>query len=105
MIVRLTKEEAIRLHRELWNWLADNPEKGKEDWPEWKDMGHIESNCFACEYSGPCHECLFEWPNGNCLEGEEAGVEGLYLLWATAESEERVALAIQIRDLPVREEC
>lgn len=29
----MTREEAIRKHREMWNWLADNPGawKGEED--------------------------------------------------------------------------
>ena len=22
-------------HKKLWNWLAENPDKEKSDWPEW----------------------------------------------------------------------
>ncbi|MDD3039782.1 hypothetical protein [Bacteroides sp.] len=44
-------------HRELWNWLADNPGQFKEDWPGWYDIEdydpeiYPDNNCFACQYS------------------------------------------------------
>ena len=27
---KLTREDAIRLHREMWNWIADENEKGND---------------------------------------------------------------------------
>ena len=50
---KLTKEQSLMLCIELWDWLAMNPEKGKEDWfsiEEWK-KGPVLHNCFACEYA------------------------------------------------------
>lgn len=57
-------------HKRLWNWLAENPDKNKWDWPWWDNTvsyeddtdfkrSHphtfkgdlIEANCFACESS------------------------------------------------------
>lgn len=46
-------EMAKQCHRELWTWLANNPDKVKRDWPGWGNVttiyGHIKSNCFACK--------------------------------------------------------
>jgi len=48
--MELTREEAIRLHRELWGWLAENPMKTKQEWPEWglyPGMRAGDLPCFA----------------------------------------------------------
>lgn len=100
-------------HKELWDWLAKNPDKAKSEWPCWDiNCGIYSSNgdyCFACEYADArgsmlCRECPLIWPVHNCCSKEG----GLYDMW-TSESEEeaRAGLAEQIRDLPVREgvEC
>lgn len=54
------RKYCIKKHREMWNWLADNPDKHKEDWPGWEERSNdlfsaIEKNhCFLCGYiSGP----------------------------------------------------
>lgn len=57
-------------HVELWTWLADNPDKGKDDWPGWEKNGEdfgvydnteIVARCFLCEAMQssctPCEEC------------------------------------------------
>lgn len=31
MIPKLTKEEAIREHRKMWNWIAENLPEGKAE--------------------------------------------------------------------------
>ena len=57
-------------HKKLWNWLAENPDKNKADWPEWEKNGggvkRVQSNCFACEYveerNAYCDECPLDWP-------------------------------------------
>lgn len=59
-------------HKRLWNWLAENPDKNKWDWPGWDNTNFedgveeedykkyhdqtfkgdlIKANCFACESS------------------------------------------------------
>lgn len=64
------------LHRELWLWLADNPEMLKSDWPRWKhnggDIGFVTSYCFACEYIESMYQLGFDvgchkyCPIGSC---------------------------------------
>ena len=101
----MTKEEAIRLHRQLWGWLAENPMKKKEDWPGWTSNGgeHIPNGhyCFCCVIGHDdvkCN-CPLEWPNGaRCTNS-------YYLNWSFGSGgEERKRLAALIRDLPVKEE-
>ncbi len=112
--MELTREEAIRLHRELWKWLAENPMKGKADWPGWekhkcygeKNNERPNSYCFACEYvmqhndrARICKLCPFVWPGKDCMEN------GLWEEWRKATApEERSRLAALIRDLPERKE-
>lgn len=99
--VRLTKDEAVRLHREMWGWLTENPEKRKCDWPRWKacggDIRGVFELCFACQVSSNCAKCLLVWPNRSCYD-EDA----LFYRWELAGTNEKAKLAKQIRDLPVR---
>jgi hypothetical protein len=101
-------------HKELWQWLADNPEMNKEDWPGWKcSGGTIEDTsgyeCFACEYIGElpysarCN-CPLIWPDNHKVEANDCmGRQGLYRSWENSTRDTRVSLAKTIRDLPVRE--
>lgn len=81
----LTKSQALRGHRKLWKWLAENPFMGKEEWPGWKQNGgshkKCRSSCFLCEYADHNREngiifCLLDWsPGGSCQSNKD------YLLW------------------------
>lgn len=62
---KLTKEEALQYCYDLWSWLAENPTKGKRDWPGWKKNGgefQARLACFACEFRYQhgltCTECI-----------------------------------------------
>lgn len=69
---QLTKEEAIKRHRQLWNYIADESERtGKPvskkqvfayfGWSFW-----TKSLCWCCEYCGShCHKCPIKWPGNN----------------------------------------
>ena len=50
----LTKFEALQNQWRLWQWLRDNPNRLKSDWPEWGyDEGEIEyalHGCPSCQY-------------------------------------------------------
>ena len=59
---KLTKEQAIKGHRELWNWIAEQKENGdcrsvfllKDDWcyeHGFKDEAKLLNYCFCCEYN------------------------------------------------------
>jgi len=40
-------------HKNLWDWLGDNPGKYKDDWPGWQEINYppeyFKHLCFACE--------------------------------------------------------
>lgn len=60
---KLNNEQLMRYHKELWGWLAANPDKDKKHWPGW-DLFDEEAyaDCFACESSRDCSECMILWP-------------------------------------------
>lgn len=67
----MTKKECIKNHRIMWNWLADNPDKEKVDWPGWVDYpGRIRAGCFLCEYTISrdlsCSKCPLDWEYPHC---------------------------------------
>ncbi len=92
-------------HKELWNYLAENPTEWKVNWPGWETNGgkynKVNSHCFACEFivGGTCCDCPLIWPNNDC-----AGYNGLHTKWAKEgiSLEERTSLALKIANLPVR---
>ena len=92
-------------HKKLWNWLAENPEMEKEDWPEWEDNGGsvlwVFYHCFACGYAKlECSACPLIWPSGRCLTDN-----GIYEKWANKcaeDPETRKELARQIANLSVK---
>ena len=58
--MKLTKEQAIEEHREMWNWIADQYEEGcvmgihalkSEYLRETELEGRLLHNCFCCEYA------------------------------------------------------
>ncbi len=63
------KNECEKLHRELWNWLAETCEKYKTEWPGWKKYKTIfGTHCFACEFTTKnknfghdCTKCPLDW--------------------------------------------
>ena len=114
----LTREEAIRRHRAMWNWLADQAEAtGKLHskfnailalWPD-EDWVPI-SGCWMCELAGGCYDgstCALVWPNGRCAAYIGKGNEYLFSDWAFAQyvgdTKEYINLAREIANLPERE--
>ena len=58
------------LHKALWLWLAENPDKAKSEWPRWvqngEDIESQQNGCFACQYRynsnfGTCDNCPLIW--------------------------------------------
>ena len=65
--VEMTFHEA---HQHLWNWLAENSGKDKEDYFESHDVSiYILHKCFACSIcNGNCKLCpIVKWRK--CVEG------------------------------------
>lgn len=86
--ITLTKEEAIRLHKEMWNYILEEEKKKNRVYPllpishicdryelkdSFMDKNNIEdvhNNCFLCEFaksSGSfiCDRCPGNWPSGH----------------------------------------
>ena len=84
--MNISREEAIRKHREMWNWIADQYEERRAASVERLKRKFIEkhypddrpnSNCYCCEYSGDfpapmigsplynCIRCPLKWPSLN----------------------------------------
>lgn len=97
----LTREEALKLHREMWtdmqNELGDCPgfwarEIYKAYWCRKHGFTDTKNYCFLCEYSRAkslwfCHHCPVKWPTqyGTCIsrilkDGTKLG--GDYYLFA-----------------------
>jgi hypothetical protein len=102
----MTRKEGIKLHREMWRWLADNPWAEKLDWPRWErnggDIDIIISLCFACEIIGRDNctndKCVFVWRVRHC---EEMNSE--YNKWRRAKQDRwRTYWAKKIAELPLR---
>jgi hypothetical protein len=80
----LTREEALKLHRQMWN----DMQKNLGDCPKTADrMGYkrewclehgynICNDCFLCEYNkqhnsdAKCCDCLIEWKYDTCYRNE-----------------------------------
>lgn len=104
---RISKEEAIKNHRAMWNWIADQYEKGRNQRVRFLKREYIDtmdSNrdeliklhacCYCCYYAGinnivgadneymfNCDQCPVVWPSyageGMCCEGTSRTI-GLY---------------------------
>lgn len=88
-----TNEE---LHREMWNWLAENPEMGKEDWFVRKkytaDM-RPANDCFACdECERDCDKC----PLDRRVIGCGGGLFNIWLNTPDMHTKSRLAKVIAI---------
>ena len=105
----MTKKEAIKMHRSMWNWLAETGREYKFDTPEIQAFPDLFNDCFLCEYSKVCnsgksHDCCkfcpLEWPEIEQCYGKD-WQDGIYDKWLEAENiGERKAIALQIANLP-----
>ena len=86
--MKLTREQAIKEHRKMWHWLAEHPEKCKEDYFEvyHEKFDYMINDCFLCEYSRQnsgyyCGgDCLCDWGEANDCMGSSQKL-GLYELY------------------------
>lgn len=108
----MTLYEAVKLHRELWRWLAETGNKYKFKWPGWSNIDiQIKNRCFMCEYVKEncnrftCVMCPLKWDE-NGVYGDLCGIEnGLHVLWSSQQAlEERKKYAAIIAELPLKEE-
>ena len=106
------------LHKDLWNWLAENPSKQKYDWPKWPIYtNQARSNCFACREAqirhdeislteAYCLSCPITWGNSmnSCTDPGSP-----YSAWCDEDADNgdltsRAEYAKQVANLPWKEE-
>ncbi|SDY29880.1 hypothetical protein [Eubacterium barkeri] len=108
-----TKSEAVRRHRKMWNWIADETDrlKFKVEKCEYFYNFEIEDipslECYCCEYLfnlGNCkclNGCPIDW--GNYFGCQKPCLESLYKLWCLECDWQKAAnLAREIANLPER---
>lgn len=121
----MTREEAIKKHREMWNWIADWIERCEstcnidilkeyyiytnEDIIMYNVYKEFYNCCYCCVYAdNNCNRCPVEWPSTAkefmCeVTDNEYTDDGLWLeCFASKDWKEQVELARQIANLPER---
>ena len=113
----LTKEEAVRRHRELWNKIAEMiKENGCAaynwdcDYIKLKALDilgydkEINNSCWCCEYDilqrrgqSPCNKCPIQWYDKYCYNSE---YEDFYLALDDRHDDEAYRIAKVIANLP-----
>ena len=110
--MQLTRDEAIRKCRDMWNWIADETEKRKfvVKKHEYFEDGDEEplNYCFLCEYVAArrCEKCPIDfgsWGNVACED-----LDSPYCWWKVEAErnnwQEAAKLAREIANLPERED-
>lgn len=102
----MTREEAIRKHREMWNWLADNPGMMKWDYLQKFDPeATLVHECYLCEYTDmDCTRCPLEWAGRDCPEEGSLYNEWCYAVAGLEDYTRTAEIARQIAELPEKEE-
>ncbi len=72
--MKLTREQAIDLSIELWEWLAETG-GFKHQWSGWEKYGDSDPGCFLCDYQEQkdssdrgCGDCPYFQKFGRCLK-------------------------------------
>lgn len=82
--MKITRREALEIHVELWDWLAETGCEDKLLWPGWGTYGDMRNSCPCCEYSqGNCKICPMKDFWETCLL-----IESDFYLWNKADSKE-----------------
>lgn len=77
----LTKERAIELHRQLWNYIADESERKGQIITKEEAFIHfmwspfVKAGCWCCEYDlqfgkWDCSHCPIKWPANRCVSSQ-----------------------------------
>lgn len=115
----MTREEAIKKHRELWHWIAEEHRKRKSVWVYKNENPEIAEKkplnmCWLCEYTKQfdkvfpkqeCDFCPIKWgENSNSC----VNVESPFLAWINPcrfNYEDMARLADTIAELPEKEDA
>lgn len=115
----LTKEEAIRQHRELWKWIAVETLRQRRFIMKdryFRDKEPVCNDCYCCEYgedfypsTTTCVLCPIDWSSetNECMCQDKMkpfDKKNLYKLWLRADNYKTAALlAYKISKLPEKE--
>lgn len=119
MTEKLTREEAIRLHRAMWNWIADVIEREQcvqdIDFLKCKFTREITPcqsiicNCYCCEFAckndivDDCTLCPLDWGTDHEDDFPCETDDGLWVQCRNCTDwKEQAALAHKIANLPER---
>lgn len=87
----LTREEAIRRHRQMWSWIAVETLRlgrtvTKDEARKHFNWGPLVCGCWLCELNGRlCADgsaCVLQWPGDRCAHTYDN--RGLYTQWLDA---------------------
>lgn len=111
---KLTKSEAVRRHRQMWRWIADETEKRGECVDKIDAIRAIWPNlylrplndCWCCEYGSmfgkqQCDKCPVIWSARHCVLSRE--YNGWSCAWRKNDYKDAAEYARQIAELPERE--
>ena len=114
----LTREEAIRRHRQMWSWIASETLRlgyavSKSEALQYFKWPSLHAGCWLCEFNGRMCEpwsggadCIIQWPGGRCSHNDDP--EGLYTQWLDAHLSNNATLAAELAQriamLPAKEE-
>ena len=115
IIDRIQRKRAIRNHRKMWHWLAENPGKSKIEFLLEHDEydGELLNNCYLCDYADraamdlfpTCMFCPLDWNGKECNEPRSLFQQWNNYRYDPDGSKEVVAgLALQIAELPEKVE-
>lgn len=116
----LTKEEAIRRHRLMWNWIAQTSiqeQRCAEKYEAFKHFGwnwnRVSNGCWCCDYAErekletenkhsvkKCSFCPVEWPGGYCSNGWDYLFDKFTDAIFNNDYIEAAKIAYQIAELP-----
>lgn len=120
----MTKQEAIKNHREMWNWIADKIEKEemvlnvyelKKQYCKQFRKFWTRNFCFLCGYASDygCSKCPVKWPSTAdeyMCEDNGKGGDGLWIECydmhdkGYTDWQKQAKLARQIANLPEKED-
>jgi hypothetical protein len=101
----MTKKQCLEMTAALWDWLAENPDKGKPDWPGWaktrpKKLLETYCHCPCCMFTKfHCAECPVPWPRPASRYTPCLGINSPYIEWSYAGRQKRVIAGREIAAL------
>lgn len=106
----MTREEAIKKHRELWHWIAEEHRRRKSEIVHKEDNPDVAkerplNSCWLCEYvlsiGNHCKDCPINWGGKICVRARSPYME--WVFGSHLDYEERAKLADTIAELPEKE--